>query len=178
MRRSGRAGGKVAGTASGTAAQQEIYDRLEELRNEHEDRLAEVEQKYRGKMRQVAHRVEESNEHHHADLERAMDEMDDMRRRLMQAHEATQAAVHARADQQIAEMQRERIAMEKKYLEEIQQLEGERLTLAEAAGEVGTVRRQLRREQVAYRKLEREHAEEINQLLKERRVAEEVSQDD
>ena len=178
MRRSGRAGGKVAGTASGTAAQQEIYDRLEELRNEHEDRLAEVEQKYREKMRQVAHRVEESNEHHHADLERAMDEMDDMRRRLMQAHEATQAAVHARADQQIAEMQRERIAMEKKYLEEIQQLEGERLTLAEAAGEVGTVRRQLRREQVAYRKLEREHAEEINQLLKERRVAEEVSQDD
>ena len=159
----------------GSIAQQRIYTRLEELRVEHEERLADVEKRNKVKMKQLSHRVEKSNEHHHADLERAMDEMDDMRQRLMQAHERTQETVNARADQQIADMEREKIAMEAHYVEEIRRLEDERITLAEAAGEVSILRRQLFEERSAYQTLEHEHAEEISHLLHERRVAEKVS---
>ena len=141
----------------------------------HEERLADVEKRNKVKMKQLSHRVEKSNEHHHADLERAMDEMDDMRQRLMQAHERTQETVNARADQQIADMEREKIAMEAHYVEEIRRLEDERITLAEAAGEVSILRRQLFEERSAYQTLEHEHAEEISHLLHERRVAEKVS---
>ena len=158
----------------GSVAQQRIYSRLQELRVEHEERLAEVEKKYNGKVKHLAHRVEKSNNSHHADLEGAMDEMDDMRQRLMQAHERRQATVNAKADEQIADLEREKMAMEAHYLEEISGLENERITLAEVVGEIPFLRKQLRQERIAYQTLEQEHAEEINHLLSERRVAEKV----
>ena len=136
--------------------------------------MVAVEQRYSGKMEKMTDLAEKSNAHHHADLERAMDEMDDMRRRLIEAHEKNQAAVNARADEQIADMEREKMAMEAHYLEEIKRLEDERMTLAEAAGEIGATRRVLLQERVAYQALEQEHAEEIRSLMNERRMAEEV----
>jgi len=100
--------------------------------------------------------------------------MDDMRQRLMQAHERRQATVNAKADEQIADLEREKMAMEAHYLEEISGLENERITLAEVVGEIPFLRKQLRQERIAYQTLEQEHAEEINHLLSERRVAEKV----
>ena len=158
----------------GTKAQQRIFTRLQQLRVEHEERLAAVEERYSGKMVQLSNSAETSNEHHHADLESAMDEMDAMRQRLIDMNRKNQAAVHAHADEQIAALEREKIEMATQYMSEIARLEDEKITLADAAGEVGVTRRQLLEERRAYQVLEEEHAEEIRHVLHERKHAETV----
>ena len=158
----------------GTKTQQRIFTRLQQLRVEHEERLAAVEERYSGKMVQLSNSAETSNEHHHADLESAMDEMDAMRQRLIDMNRKNQAAVHAHADEQIAALEREKIEMATQYMSEIARLEDEKITLADAAGEVGVTRRQLLEERRAYQVLEEEHAEEIRHVLHERKHAETV----
>jgi hypothetical protein len=161
--------------AQGTIAQQRVYSRLQQLRVEHIERLSAIEKRYNGKMEQMSNKVQVSKEHHHADLERAMDEMDEMRKSLIEIHEKNKAAVNAEADKQIAQLEREKIAMKAHYINEIKKLKEERMTLADVAGEIGIIRRQLLQERLAYQELEQEHAEEIRNLLNERRTAEKVS---
>ena len=119
-------------------AQLRVFNRLQALRREHEERLAAVEDQFSGEVQRLSSRVEDANNLRHRDLERAMDEMDDMRRRLIDAHKRSQDMLHARADEQIAQMEREKLADAAQYKSRIQRLETERVALAEAAVSVAT----------------------------------------
>ena len=94
--------------------------------------------------------------------------MDDMRRRLIEAHKRSQDMLHARADEQIAQMEREKLADAAQYESRIQRLETERVVLAEAAVQANDMREELERQKASYRQLEIEHASELRDLMRER----------
>ena len=77
---------------------------MQALKREHEERLAAVEDHFSQEVKRLSLRVEDANNLRHRDVERAMDEMDDMRRRLVDAHKRSQDMLHARADEQIAQL--------------------------------------------------------------------------
>jgi hypothetical protein len=156
-------------------SQMRVFNRLQALRHEHEERLAAVEDQFSGEVERLSSRVEDANNLRHRDVERAMDEMDDMRRRLIGAHKRSENMLHARADEQIAQMEREKLADAAQYESRIQRLETERVTLAEDAVQANDMREELERQRAAYRQLEIEHASELRDLMRERRDTENVS---
>ena len=166
------------GKVDASEAQVRVFNRLQALRREHEERLAAAEERFAVEVKRLSSRVENANIQRHRDVGRAMDEMDDMRRRLIDAHERAQEMLHTQADEQIAQLERERIVDAAEYESRIARLENECSAMVDAASssaeEASEMRNQLEQEKLAYRRLEMDHASELRDLMQDRHEAEEV----